>query len=354
MGKIRSFERQVFIWREFNSIGIAMRSDIIEKLVSVGLTEEEIRKKIEEKKKEVEGLLTEEGILSIIASEYGITLENEVEKLKIEDIVDGLKDVNITAKVLAVYPVKELEGNKKVANISIGDETGKIRLTLWNEQCDYLSEIKRDDVIDIVGAISKKGMKDTELSLGYKGKIIVNPEGKKITLEKKEPSRKDINELKKGDRYTEIRGTVVKLYRLRIYEGCPHCFRRVEFKDEKKYCNSCNKFVESIYIPICEIGVDDSTGYIKCILFGNVAEELLGKEGGELYSSLSELSKKTYSLKKAEEEFIFENFYYLLGKEVLMSGKVEDNEFLGLEFRVYALKKFDELKEAYNILEGME
>ena len=49
-----------------------MRSDIIEKLVSVGLTEEEIRKKIEEKKKEVEGLLTEEGILSIIASEYGI------------------------------------------------------------------------------------------------------------------------------------------------------------------------------------------------------------------------------------------------------------------------------------------
>jgi len=37
-----------------------------------------------------------------------------------------------------------------------------------------------------------------------------------------------------------------------------------------------------------------------------------------------------------------------------MSGRVEDNEFLGLEFRVYALKKFDELKEAYNILEGME
>jgi len=30
-------------------LGIAMRSDIIEKLVSVGLTEEEIRKKIEDK-----------------------------------------------------------------------------------------------------------------------------------------------------------------------------------------------------------------------------------------------------------------------------------------------------------------
>ncbi len=331
-----------------------MKSDIIEKLVSVGLTEEEIRKKVEEKKKEVEGLLTEEGILSIIANEYGITLQNETEELKIKDIVDGLKDVNITAKILAVYPLKELEGNKKVANILIGDETGKMRLTLWNEQCDVLSEIKREDIIDVVGAISKKGMKDTELSLGYKGKIIINPEGKKITLEKKEPTRKSIIDLKKGDRYTEIRGTIVKLYRLRIYEGCPDCFRRVEFKDGKKYCKSCNKAVESIYIPICEIGIDDSTGYIKCILFRNVAQELLEKEGEELYSSLAELAKKIYSLRKAEEDFIFEKFYYLLGKEILMSGRVEDNEFLGLEFRVYGLKKFDELKEAYRVLGGME
>ena len=331
-----------------------MKNEIIEKLISVGLTEEEIKKKIEEKKKEVGGLLTEEGILSIIANEYGIKLENETEELKVKDIVEGLKDVNITVKVLAVYPVKELDENKRVANILIGDETGRMRLTLWNEQCDYLSEIRKGDIIDIVGAVSRRGIKETELSLGYKGKIVVNPEGKKITVERKEPSRKSIAELKKGDRYTEIRGTIVKLYRLRIYEGCPECFRRVEFKDGKKYCSFCNKFVESIYIPICEIGVDDSTGYIKCILFGKTAEELLEKEGEELYLSLKEASKKTYSIKKAEEEFIFENFYYLLGKEILLTGKVEDNEFLGLEFRAYGMKEFDELEEAYRILEVME
>ncbi len=331
-----------------------MKSEIKEKLLSVGLTEEEIKKKVEEKKKEVEGLLTEEGILSIIANEYGIELESEVEELKIEDLAEGLKDVNLTAKVLAVYPVKELDENKKVANILIGDETGKTRLSLWNEQCEYLSEVKKGDVIDIVGAVSKRGLKNPELSLGYQGKIIVNPEGKEVTVQRRESTRKSISELKKGDKYTEIRGTIVRLYRVRIYEGCPECFKRVEFKDGQTYCPSCEEIVERIYIPICEIGIDDSTGYVKCILFRDTAEELLGKKGDMLYSLLKSFAEDTLSLKKAEEDFIFEEYHHLLGKEILMSGKVEENEFLGLEFRVYSLKKFDELKEAYSILEGME
>ena len=331
-----------------------MRSDIIEKLRSVGLTEEEIKKKIEEKKEEVEGLLTEEGILSIIANEYGITLENEAEELKVENIVEGLRDVVLTAKVLAIYQVKELDEGKKVANILIGDETGKIRLTLWDDQCEYLSEMKRGDIIDVVGAISKEGLREIELSLGYKGKIVLNPQGKRVAVKKKESERKSIDELKTGDTYTDIRGTIVPLYRLKIYEGCPTCFRRVELKNGGKYCRSCEKNVESILIPICEIGIDDSTGYIKCILFRDLAEQLLGTPVEDLYSYLTEFAKERYSVKKAEEDFIFEKFSHLLGREVLMSGKIGANEFLGLEFRTYALKEFDVLKEAQRVLEAMK
>ncbi|MEA1994459.1 MAG: hypothetical protein U9N35_08755 [Euryarchaeota archaeon] len=331
-----------------------MESEIVKKLISVGLTKEEIAKKIEEKKKEVEGLLTKEGILSIIASEYGIELENETEELKISNITDGLKNVNLTVKVLAVYPVKELDDDKKVANVLIGDETGKTRLSLWNEQCEYLSTIRKGNVIDIANAISKKGIKNPELSLGCKGKIIVNPEGKTVTVKEKKSSKRSIDELKKGDTYTETRGTIVRLYRLRIYEGCPECFKKVELNKGKRYCKSCERYVESIYIPICEIGIDDSTGYIKCILFRDMAEELLGKKGEELYLSLKEFVKERHSPKKAEEDFIFENYHSLLGKEIVVSGKVEENEFLGLEFRVYALKKFDILGEAYNVLEGLK
>ncbi len=79
---------------------------------------------------------------------------------KIEGIKDGMNDINLTVKILDISDVrtfqhKKKEGTGKVCNLTIGDKTGKIRLTLWNEKVDLIEDLHVDDSIEVIGGYSK-------------------------------------------------------------------------------------------------------------------------------------------------------------------------------------------------------
>jgi len=74
----------------------------------------------------------------------------EIAKPKIKDLRVGMKKVNLRVKVLetpepnVIYTRSSIEA--RVANVLIGDETGTIRMCLWNEQ---IKTVSKDDVIEI-------------------------------------------------------------------------------------------------------------------------------------------------------------------------------------------------------------
>jgi replication factor A1 len=88
----------------------------------------------------------------------------------IKDLRSGMRQVSLKAKVLEI-PKSNLVctrfGNyAKVANVLIADETGSIRLCLWNEQ---IASISAGDTIQIENARTSTFKGERQLNIGRKG-----------------------------------------------------------------------------------------------------------------------------------------------------------------------------------------
>jgi replication factor A1 len=90
--------------------------------------------------------------------------------LQIKDLRTGMKRVNLKAKVLEIAKptlVFTRFGNYAcVANALIADETGEIKLCLWNEQIDYISI---GDTVQIENASTSTFRGERQLRIGKKG-----------------------------------------------------------------------------------------------------------------------------------------------------------------------------------------
>jgi replication factor A1 len=96
------------------------------------------------------------------------------EPRRIQDLRHGLKKVcveaEITEKCIPMIVHTQYGNNVQLTNASISDQTGKIKLCLWNEQADFA---KVGDAIRIEGASVTTFKGERQLRLGKKGTIIV-------------------------------------------------------------------------------------------------------------------------------------------------------------------------------------
>jgi len=96
-------------------------------------------------------------------------------KMKIKELKDGMRKVDITARVLEVSEPREVISRFsgqvfRVADAIIGDETGTIKLTLWNEQ---IEQVKVNDTIKIENGYVRSFRGERQLNVGKFGKITV-------------------------------------------------------------------------------------------------------------------------------------------------------------------------------------
>ena len=99
--------------------------------------------------------------------------------LKIIDLKPGMKQVNIKAWVLETPKPKLVltrwGAEANVSNVLIADETGTIRLSLWNDQ---INEVSVDNVIKIENASVASFGGKRQLKLGKIGKVnVIEGEG---------------------------------------------------------------------------------------------------------------------------------------------------------------------------------
>lgn len=92
----------------------------------------------------------------------------------INDLRCGMKRITLTARVLSV-PKATLVFTRygdyaRVTNALIGDETGAIKLCLWNEKINTVTE---DSVIQIENASVSKFRGEKQLRLGKNGKLSI-------------------------------------------------------------------------------------------------------------------------------------------------------------------------------------
>ena len=292
------------------------------------LSDKEISKRILEKQQELSNLVSKEGAAYIIAKELGVDILPKVEKrrLEIRNVVPKMRTLDMTARIANIFPVKEFEskGRKgKVASVILGDQTGTIRLTLWDQQTEMIDKLKPGMAVEVFGGYTREGMDGSaEIRLSGKGGIKILEKSDLPELGKMKREAKaggTISELKEGDN-AEIRAAIVQLFQTNFfYEVCPECGRKVNGGK----CDQHGK-VEPVKNIVLSGVIDDGTGNIRAVFFRDNALNMIGMNMDDV-------------LEKGDS--FFEELG-VLGKEFLISGRVRRNKmFNRLEFVANGVKE---------------
>lgn len=158
---------------------------IIEQILSKNskLTREKILNELDIEKQKTGNLIKEKTLMRLIAARYGLkkNQKNSFDgNLSISDLISGLYRVSIKGRVVAIFPIKTFQGvnSGKLSSLIISDNTGQLRVILWNEKTEIINnqKINIDDLILISKGYTREGHKGkVELHIGKSGDIqIIN------------------------------------------------------------------------------------------------------------------------------------------------------------------------------------
>ena len=94
---------------------------------------------------------------------------------RVEDLSLGLSDVNLNGRILDVGTVRTFDRDDgsegRVSNLALGDPTGRIRVTLWDEKADRVAELAAGQSVEVVDGYVRERDGSLELHVGSRGAI---------------------------------------------------------------------------------------------------------------------------------------------------------------------------------------
>lgn len=124
-------------------------------LVDNLLGKEEFERRVEEKVAESGDLLDEQTAAMLVVKDLGRS------HVRIRDLAGASSLACFFGKVLSIEEPREFERpdgtTGLVANVLVGDETGRARLTLWDEKAGGIAEIGVGDVLEVLGRPKGRG-----------------------------------------------------------------------------------------------------------------------------------------------------------------------------------------------------
>ena len=171
---------------------------------------------------------------------------------KVADLRPGQSGVNVLVKVLRVGGIRELRTGR-VATLVVADETGSIRLDLWDEKADLAGQIRPGDLLLLRNAYVRERRGALVLSLGKMGSLELNPEG--LELEVPSVTEAELRPLKditsEGGPYTvEV-----------VIETAPELREVVTSRGEK--------------VSVASTRVSDGTGEMRLSVWRDLADQLV-------------------------------------------------------------------------------
>jgi replication factor A1 len=141
-------------------------------------------------------------------------------KLKVRDIEDKMSNIDVTGRVSSIYGIREFAKKDgsigKVGSFVIMDDTGEIRVTLWDKKAELLTSLVKNDIITIENAYSKMGLNSVEINLGFSSNII-HEKTEREDIPKSESTNLAILDVKENMRGVNIEGYVKEIYDIRSF-----------------------------------------------------------------------------------------------------------------------------------------
>ncbi|MFT7615282.1 MAG: hypothetical protein ACI8Y7_000088 [Candidatus Woesearchaeota archaeon] len=268
---------------------------------------------IEAKLKEFSGLISREGAAHVVANDLGINLLDIHIPLKINEISDNQKSTHVTAKVLQTYDQRTFERNGsqgRVQSVLLGDETGVMRLTFWNDQADLLVDVKPQDILQLNNVAIRKNQDRVELTFGSVSKMLVNPPGVEIEVVNRSAQAASVKIIDIADQgVVEIMGVIVQAYK-------PSFYPVDKLTNKKVRLDETNQFdpEKHTYAYVLNVVVDDGSETIRCVAFRDQVAQIFDLT----HDGVLELK---------EHEKLFETHHAkILGSLVQLTGRVTKNE----------------------------
>ncbi|GAA5818799.1 MAG: replication protein A [Methanobrevibacter sp. CfCl-M3] len=204
---------------------------------------------------------------------------------KIEDLDEDDTYLRVIARIFDLQEPNEFErqdGNiGLVRSIDLGDETGTIRASFWDNKAEIAYEI--GDPIKIENPRVTFRNDQLELSVGSNSKVSKVSEGdlndlpSYEELEEKIYVSKNIGDLEDDDKNIKITGKISEVSGDRLLlPRCPSCNNRLEQIDDEYACDYCgDDFDEPNYLLMLPLRIEDDTGDISVTFFSYLAENLL-------------------------------------------------------------------------------
>ena len=232
---------------------------LFERVVKEGnKTPQEIREMIDKRKAATHGLLSDYGALYAVAKELGLEIGTEKITFTKLSIVKPKASVNVAGRVRSVSPVKEFQkkdgGAGKLSSLVIADQSGELRLVLWDNNADMAGKISRGDVVLVKNGYGKSGLDNVvEVHAGSMSNVLINP---KITLDLPPAASQQTNVTGLAKNMTSVDLLV------RVYSYYPP----TEFKR-----SDGSEGLRASFMG------EDATGRIRIVLWGEAAKLQLSK-----------------------------------------------------------------------------
>jgi hypothetical protein len=287
-----------------------------------GLDIDEIEKKVEAKREKLSGLISKEGAAQVIASELGISFENE--KLKINELLPGMRKVNTLGKIINLFPVRTFTTKKgdtsKVVNFWIADETSNIKVVLWDT--NHIDLIEKGRVAEgTIVEISNGSMRDSELHLGSFSEFKPSEEKIEDVKTEKVYREKSINDFVRGENIG-TRAFILQVFEPRFFNVCSECGKKIVQEGEDFTCADHGKILPEKR-AVTNLVIDDGSNSMRAVLFSDALKKI----------GFSELDNtEIFETEKNK----------LMGKEMFFTGTVRQNNFFNnLEFIIEDVKETD-------------
>ncbi|MDR2623916.1 MAG: replication protein A [Methanobrevibacter sp.] len=260
-----------------------------------------------------------------------IALEDKIYTTKkIEDLDEDDSYVRLVTRIFNLQEPNEFQrqdGNiGLVRSIDLGDETGTIRASFWDDKAEIAYEI--GDPVKIENPRVTFRNDQLELSIGSNSKVSKVGEGELKDLpsykelEEKIYVSKNIEDLEDDDKNIKVTGRVSEVSGDKLLlPRCPSCNNRLEQIDGEYACDYCgDDFDEPSYLLMLPLRIEDETGDISATFFSHLAENLLEMNTSEIIEINENISDNN-----------------------TLKGKVED--LMGLELTLIADVDFDDYNE---------
>ncbi len=133
---------------------------------------------------------------------------------KIGNLRTGMSSVNVAGRIVNIGNIREFNrrdgGIGKVVSVLLEDETGTVRLSLWDDDVNLADEMSPGTVVAIENGYTRLSLGDVGLNVGQSGRLQINPESIDIVEPDIEDKIVPLTELREGQTNIHVRGTILE------------------------------------------------------------------------------------------------------------------------------------------------